>query len=343
MAKKRTKNTTDNTSDKVDNNVEGVSEEKTSVDTSDTASDTASDKDTDLNATNTTVGGDKNYIDSDSSDIAKSLTAILSVPTETIDVSQQQHESKESVLSGYGSDGNDPINPNFSGSEEKGADGEAQDFSDVDSGLFEDNSLLSEIGIELIDMLMAYGAMAIAKDWDNEDKYSISAKRKKKLQAPLEKILESREVKTAPELVFALMLIASYSPLMIEAVQERKRKKAASTSNPIQNMRAVSTPSKKAETTSEDNISVIPQRQQEVETPDDEDAMAEMMAKMQTKRKAGRPVGSTDLKVRVSHSDEDREKQINKAKAFRKDGMSFSRIAKELNVSEATATRWVRS
>lgn len=339
MAKKRTKNAIDNTSDKVDNNVEGVSEEKTSVDTSNTASD----KDTDLNATNTTVGGDKNYIDSDSSDIAKSLTAILSVPTETIDVSQQQHESKESVLYGYGSDGNDPINPNLSFSEEKGADGEAQDFSDVDSGLFEDNSLLSEIGIELIDMLMAYGAMAIAKDWDNEDKYSISAKRKKKLQAPLEKILESREVKTAPELVFALMLIASYSPLMIEAVQERKRKKASSTSNPIQNMRAVSTPLKKAETMSEDNISVIPQRQQEVETPNDEDAMAEMMAKMQTKRKAGRPVGSTDLKVRVSHSDDDREKQINKAKAFRKDGMSFSRISKELNVSEATATRWVRS
>ena len=120
MAKKRTKNATDNTSDKVDNNVEGVSEEKTSVDTSNTASN----KDTDLNATNTSVGGDKNYIDSDSSDIAKSLTAILSVPTETIDVSQQQHESKESVLSGYGSDGNDPINSNFSGSQERGADGE---------------------------------------------------------------------------------------------------------------------------------------------------------------------------------------------------------------------------
>jgi transposase len=28
---------------------------------------------------------------------------------------------------------------------------------------------------------------------------------------------------------------------------------------------------------------------------------------------------------------------------LRKDGYSFSRIAKELNVSEATATRWVRS
>jgi len=199
----------------------------------------------------------------------------------------------------------------------------------------------------MIDMLMTYGAMAIAKDWDDEKKYSIKEARKKKLRDPLAKILESREVKTAPELVFAFMIVVSYSPIMITAVQERRRKKnspSKKVNRPIPSAQAVVTEPKRRDDDEEEwtvGASLASQIQQPSE--EEEDAMAEMMAKMQPKKKSGRPVGGTDLKPRVALSEEDRQKQINKAKALRKDGKSFSAIAKELNVSEGTATRWVRS
>lgn len=298
--------------------------------------------------------GDTDFIDSEKGDIAQNLQSILNVPTETIS-SQTTTESKEDVLKGFGggSDQHEPINSGAGGGEDFSGGGDFNDLGE-DSGLFEDNELLAQIGVELIDMMMTYGAMAIAKDWDNEDKYSIKDKRKKKLEAPLQKILENREIKTAPELVFAFILIATYSPVWIEAVQERRAKKKGNQSNPIPGREAVKTPAKKSSsspfdnvqisdgTPGEANLTVEPQVPQSIQEPED-DPMAEMMAQMKPKRKGGRPPGSTDLTPRKSLDAETRKREIEKAKALRKDGWSFSRIAKELNVSEGTATRWVRS
>ena len=126
--------------------------------------------------------GDTDYIDSEKGDIAQSLQSILNVPTETISADTTS-ETKEDVLQGFGkgADQHDPISPDSDGDY-----GGGEDFSDLgeDSGLFEDNELLAQIGVELIDMMMTYGAMAIAKDWDNEERYSIKEKRKRSWRLP---------------------------------------------------------------------------------------------------------------------------------------------------------------
>jgi len=328
MAKKRVNKTTDNP---VDNDMT-TNEENGGVNNVSTTPE-------DSSATVTTET--KDFIDSDSSDIAKSLTSILSVPTESVNTTEQATETREDVL-GLNAGRPKPESEagGFSGFEDLGEEG---------SALFEDNELLAEIGVEMIDMLMTYGAMAVAKDWDDEKKYSIKEARKRKLREPLAKILESREVKTAPELVFAFMIVVSYSPVMIMAVQERRRKKNAPekrVNRPVRGADAIvskKTPTKPEP--EEEEWTVGPSLASQIQEPsrEEEDAMSEMMAKMQPKKKSGRPVGGTDLKPRVALSDEDRKRAIQKAKALRKDGKSFSAIAKELNVSEGTATRWVRS
>lgn len=293
------------------------------------------------------ISGD--YIDSDNSNVADSLTKILSVPTETIQSDTGTKESREDVLQGFGGpEQSEPVNPGF---KSQGGDegGYSEDFSDMggggdDSGYFEDNELLAQIGVELIDMMFTYGAMAVARDWDNEDKYSIKEKRKKKLEAPLQKILENREVKTAPELVFAFMLVVTYSPMMIEAVQTRRDKARQSEGGAVKSQQGIVTESvKKRANDFSDFLSVEPQPSNEVQTPDDEDVMEEALQNFKPKRKMGRPVGASDLSVRKVLDEDERKREIEKAKALRKDGWAFSRIAKELNVSQATATRWIRS
>jgi hypothetical protein len=328
MAKKRVNKGNDNS---VDNDLTTNQENGAENNTSTTPQDSSASVTTET----------RDFIDSDSTDIAQSLTSILSVPTESVNTTEQATETREDVL------GLNAGRPKSDSDDEGGFSGFEDLGSEESSALFEDNELLAEIGVEMIDMLMTYGAMAIAKDWDDEKKYSIKEARKKKLRDPLAKILESREVKTAPELVFAFMIVVSYSPIMITAVQERRRKKnspSKKVNRPIPSAQAVVTEPKRKDDDEEEwtvGASLASQIQQPSE--EEEDAMAEMMAKMQPKKKSGRPVGGTDLKPRVALSEEDRKKQINKAKALRKDGKSFSAIAKELNVSEGTATRWVRS
>jgi len=326
MAKKKIDKGADNTSDKgLDNlGVENapITPKKASKEPIATAEETPSD-----------------YLDSESGDIGASLTSILNVPTETIETTETI-EDKSDVLKGFNS-------PSANTSESSEEGGDFDDFTnlggdDDDSPFFEDNELLAEIGIELIDMMMTYGAMAIAKDFDNEEKYAIKDKRKKKLQAPLEKILQNRDVKTSPELVFCFMMIVIYSPMYVTAVKERKEKKDS--------LKNVGAPSPKNETVitplpsnKKDNVSVMPQSKEELENGDDsQHPLSDMLSNMKPKRKAGRPVGSTDLNPRKNLDENERGRQIEKAKALRKDGWSFARIGKELNVSEGTATRWVR-
>lgn len=325
----------DNTVDNVEDKVGGQKPKKTTSKPRKSSS-LKSDEKNAVNGFEKVNEKEADYIDSDGTNIEHSLTSILGVPTETVNTEEQTAESKADVLSGMGgsSSASTEEEPDFSQFEDLNAG--------ADSPFFEDNELLAEIGVELIDMMMTYGAMAIAQDFDNEDKYAIKDKRKKRLKEPLAKILENREIKTAPELVFAFMIVASYSPIMIMAVQERRKKKNVKKGNPAQSSQAVVTPAK-MDVLNDDSLSVEPTPKKEIEQPEDDDAMAEMLSKMKSKRKSGRPVGGTDLKPRKALSEEDRDKEIQKAKALRKDGWSFSRIAKELNVSEGTATRWVRS
>jgi hypothetical protein len=270
---------------------------------------------------------DTSYIDSDSNDPAKSMMDILGVPTENVDAKPpEQSATKSDVLD--------------MGTPEPGLDDDTgfTDQEDVDSGLFEDNELLAEIGIELIDMVMTYGAMAVAKDFENEDKYTIKDSRKKKLRKPLEKILESREVKTAPELVFVFMMIVSYSPIMIEAVQERRRKKkeaeAEEEGNPVPRMRAV-----RSEPTPPP--SVVPESPEEIVEPDD-DPLRDFVEKGKHKNKPGRPAGSSDMKPRKSFDKPTREKMIAKAKDLKKKGWSVERIADDIGVSNSTIKNWLK-
>jgi hypothetical protein len=292
-----------------------------------------------------------NYIDSESANVADSLTKILNVPTETIQADKTT-ETREDVLSGFGGSGGQNFNA------EDGAKFKSSGYAqeEFDSGfqeeaLFEDNELLAQIGVELIDMLMTYGAMAISKDWDNEEKYAIKDKRKKRLEAPLQKILENRQVKTAPELVFAFMLIVTYSPMMVMAVQERRRKKKESVAGPVKNSEPVVRQMVVKQPIAE---ATILNEEEEAESngwkdmgvevaPETEDPMGEFLSQMQPKRRQGRPKGSTDIALRSSLDGVEREKAIEKAKAFRKDGWSFNRIAKHMNVSVGTAMRWCRS
>ena len=331
MAKKKVDKGADNTSDNGLDNGAGENSSNAPQNASKDVASKVEDKEVD-------------FLDSDSGDIGASLTSILNVPTETIST-EQTAEDKSSVLEGFGS----PESNDFKKSDLGGGDFSEgiEDFTDLgedgDSPFFEDNELLAEIGIELIDMMMTYGAMAIAQDFDNEEKYAIKDKRKKKLQAPLEKILQNREVKTSPELVFCFMMIVIYSPMYVTAVKERRDKKNAKAqmgSNPVPSIQPVV---KNLKNKSTEDISVVPQPKDDIENGDDsQHPLSDMLSNMKPKRKAGRPVGSTDLQPRKNLDDNERKRQIEKAKALRKDGWSFARIGKELNVSEGTATRWVR-
>ena len=299
------------------------------------AVDKVSDKDSGKTGKNTPiVTEDEGYIDSEQMNSEAALAKMLGVPTEQVD-QKQEAPPKESVLLGFDfPKPGEGENLNSEGPE--AGDDDPMGGMD-DSGLFEDNELVAQVGVELIDMVMTYAAMAIAKDFGNEKKYQLKDARKKRLEAPLAKILENREVKTSPELVFAFLVVAMYTPMMVSAVQTRRKKAEKEKAEPkgaVKSSRGVVTDAPKAP-------SVEPQPKAEIEEPDD--AMGDFMAKMTPKAKPGRPAGSKDIKARKVYDDEARDKAIQEAKALRKDGWSFARIAKKFQISEGTATRWVRS
>ena len=92
--------------------------------------------------------------------------------------------------------------------------------------MFSDHVLMAEMGVEIIDLLMTTGAMAIAKDFGNEEKYSVSDYRKSKLKKPLAMLLEKKGKTLPPEVMFVLVIVGVYAPVMMTAMQERQRKNA---------------------------------------------------------------------------------------------------------------------
>ena len=132
MAKKRVNKSTDNP---VDNDMTTVEENGVENNTSTTPQDSSASVTTET----------KDFIDSDSSDIAQSLTSILSVPTESVNTTEQATETREDVL-GLNTGRPKP------GGDEGGFSG-FEDLGEEAGALFEDNELLAEIGVELIDMI----------------------------------------------------------------------------------------------------------------------------------------------------------------------------------------------
>ena len=104
--------------------------------------------------------------------------------------------------------------------------------SSLENELFEDSDLMAEIGVELIDLLIVNGCQAIAKDWGNEDKYSVSDRKKSKLKKPLAQLLRKKGTKIEPEYIFAVMVLVMYAPKVIEAVQQRKVNKQKAQQEP---------------------------------------------------------------------------------------------------------------
>ena len=115
------------------------------------------------------------------------------------------------------------LNEKYFGSDK--SDEEIND--DIDGVFFEDEELMSEFAVEIIDLGMTTMAQAIAKDFDNPKKYSVSDYKKNKIKKPLKLLLQKRGVKVSPEIMFGITLIVVYAPMMVLAVQERKAKRNA--------------------------------------------------------------------------------------------------------------------
>ena len=106
------------------------------------------------------------------------------------------------------------------------SDRSKDDYSDDDMDyLFDDYKLMAEMGVEILDMVMCNGAMLVANDWGNEEKYKVSDARKKKIKRPLELLLAKREKKVSPEVMFIVAVAVVYAPMYVTAFQEKKRLK----------------------------------------------------------------------------------------------------------------------
>ena len=164
-------------------------------------------------------------------------------------------------------------------------------FENVDMGssleneMFEDSDLMAEIGVELIDLLIVNGCQAIAKDWGNEDKYSVSDRKKSKLKKPLAQLLRKKGTKIEPEYIFGIMVLVMYAPKLIEAVQQRKaNKKKAQQETQIEKIQLPNNPR-----------SPRPAFATPLEVVETQTQIEEQPVK---KKRAGRPKGSKDTKPR---------------------------------------------
>lgn len=139
---------------------------------------------------------------------AKSIADALKIPVEDKSGVEQEEESAEDVLEGSG-----PVRS-----------GEDMSDEDVESELFQDHELMADIGVELLDMVFVYSAMAIAGEKD-EKPFEVSSQKKNRIKKPLAMLLKQRQTGVSPEFMVIVMVLAVYSPVMIKAVKERSKKK----------------------------------------------------------------------------------------------------------------------
>lgn len=162
--------------------------------------------------------------------------------------------------------------------------------------LFEDSEALSEMAVELLDLGMNYASQAISMDWGQDEKYSISDARKRKLRKPLSKLLEKRAPKVSPELAFLVFVVAIYSPQLIKAYGVRREKlNAQREATKPQPMKVPQNGSIGGVTPSEadEYETIIREMRSKSNEQPQTDAKPEP-----PKRKVGRPKGSKDTKPR---------------------------------------------
>ena len=184
---------------------------------------------------------------------------------------QQEDEPEEDDLD------RENLNDRYFGEE----DNETTD--DFDSQFFEDETLMAEMGVEVIDLAMQTLAMGIARDFDNPEKYAVSDFKKKKIKKPLELLLRKRGAKVSPEVMFGVVLLVVYAPTVILAVQERKEK-----------MKAKKKPRPDVAEQIPDNIQVVQPQPQAPPPPPPQP----MVIPQEAPKKKGRPKGSKDTKKR---------------------------------------------
>ena len=166
------------------------------------------------------------------------------------------------------------------------------DPEDFDDTFFSDSKLMAEMGTEMIDIGMSTLAQFLAKDFDNPEKYQISEYRKNKLKKPLEQLLRKRGAKVSPEVMFGVTLLVIYSPILIIAMQERKKKKQESQQ-----------PQDIAEQIPKNIQRVMPQPKPVTPPPPapppaQPPTAQPMVVPIEPKKKKGRPKGSKDNKKR---------------------------------------------
>lgn len=156
-----------------------------------------------------------------------------------------------------------------------------QSEDDFDNEFFQDSKLMAEMGVEILDLALQTGAMAIAQDFENPDKYEVSEYKKNKIKKPLQKLLEKRGAKVSPEVMFGVVVLIVYAPTFMTAINERRRKNQEK-NNP-----------------QPDIAEQIPEHIQEVRPVQQGRPTAEpMVIPPDPPKKKGRPKGSKDSKKR---------------------------------------------
>lgn len=166
------------------------------------------------------------------------------------------------------------LNDKYFGDDEESPD-------DYDNSFFEDSKLMAEMGVEILDLALQTGAMAIAKDFENPQKYETSEYKKNKIKKPLQKLLEKRGAKVSPEVMFGVVVLIVYAPVFMTAINERKKKNQAQ-KNP-----------------QPDVAEQIPEHIQQVHPVQAQKPTAQpMVVPPAPPKKKGRPKGSKDTKKR---------------------------------------------
>ena len=192
----------------------------------------------------------------------------------------------------------DETNFNYDDDDESSLDDDGDDLnfdedmgSSLDNEMFEDSDLMAEIGVELIDLLIVNGCQMLAKDFGNEDKYSVSDRKKSKLKKPLAQLLRKKGTKIAPEYIFITMVLVMYAPKVIEAVQTRKVNKEKAKAKPEPQPMELSTNPRHPRPAFAPPIQIQPPTQPII-------PVEEIEEKPKKKSKGGRPKGSKDTKQR---------------------------------------------
>ena len=213
------------------------------------------------------------------------LVDALKIPMQKADNENEENPVKEAL---FNSPENEPkfeseeeeeetedLNDRYFGGE---SDGENEDFGD--GVFFEDETLMAEMGVEVIDLFMTSVAQGIAGDFSDNKDFSVSDYKKNKIKKPLELLLRKRGVKASPEVMLIIVLLVVYTPMMVLAVNKRKEKQ-------------------KKKNKKRDVANDIPQHITEVDYQAVNQSVksAEPMV-IPIEKKKGRPVGSKDTSKR---------------------------------------------